>query len=389
VVNELVAILLPPGEAFLTRLRRAWDDGDAVLPIDPATPRPHLERLLSSLAPAVVVRPDGSTSRRPDGRPVGPDDALVMATSGTTGEPKGAVHTHDGVRFAAYATSLAARVEPNSRWLACLPLSHVGGLSVVTRALVTGTPVELHPRFDPAEVHDARRRGATHTSVVPTALARMDPSGWSTILLGGSAIPSERPANTIATYGMTETLGGVVYDGLPLGGTEIRITDPTGGELPPGTPGSISVRTPALLRCYRDGSDPRDRNGWFPTADEGFIDPVERRLHVLGRSDDLIITGGEKVWPEPVERVLSAHPGITEVAVVGLPDAEWGQRVVACVVANDPAEPPSLEDLRALVRSRLPVAAAPKELRLFDSLPRTGIGKIRRSSLVVGDAAHD
>lgn len=386
-MRELVALLLPGGPGFVDAVRRAWDAGDAVLPLDPQAPPAHVERLLDALRPTVL---ETEVGREPlsGGEPVEEGDAVVIATSGTTGEPKGAVHTHAGVEFAAYSTTLGSRVDPGSRWLACLPLSHVGGFSVVTRALLTGTDLEVHPRFDATAVEAAREAGATHVSLVPTALSRIDPSGWRTILLGGSAIPAERPANTIATYGMTETFGGVVYEGQALGGTFVRITDPDGRELRPGEAGTIELRSPALLRAYRDGADPVGADGWYRTGDVGFVDPVEHRLQVQGRADDLIITGGEKVWPVQVEQVLEGAPGVREVAVAGVEDPEWGQRVVAFVVPQDPAEPPSLDRLRDVVKAALPVAAAPKELRLVDSLPRTGLGKIRRSSLPLGDTAH-
>jgi O-succinylbenzoic acid--CoA ligase len=387
-VRDLVALLLPGGPDFVAALQRTWDDGDAVLPLDPTAPPAHTGRLLDALRPTVLVTEGGDRERLEGGEPVEEGDAVVVATSGTTGEPKGAVHTHRGIEHAAFATTLGSRVEPGSRWLACLPLSHVGGLSVVTRALLAGTDLVVHPGFDVDAVAAARAEGATHVSLVPTALARIDPTGWRTILLGGSAIPADRPPNTIATYGMTETFGGVVYDGQALGGTVVRITDGAGRELQLGEVGTIELRSPALLRAYRDGADPVGPDGWYRTGDVGFVDPVEQRLHVQGRGDDLIITGGEKVWPVQVEGVLEGAPGVREVAVAGVADAEWGQRVVAFVVPEVAAEPPTLDQLRELARAALPVAAAPKELRLVDSLPRTGLGKIRRSSLPLGDPAH-
>src|SRR5690606_20754950 len=131
--------------------------------------------------------------------------------------------------------------------------------------------------------------------------------------LGGQAPPADRPANVIATYGMTETRSGVVYDGLPLDGVEVRI-EPNG---------EIHLRAPMLLRCYRDGTDPKLADGFYPTGDLGAMDGDQLRVH--GRRDDLIITGGENVWPAAVERVLLGHPKVAEVAIVGRPDPEWGQ----------------------------------------------------------------
>ena len=166
----------------------------------------------------------------------------VVATSGSTGEPKGVVLTHDAVRASALATNQRLGVTAADHWLACLPLSHVGGLSVVTRALVTGTALTVLPGFDAATVTAAAGRGASLVSLVATALARIDPTIFRRILLGGSAPPPVIPPNAVATYGSTETGSGVVYDGVPLDGVEVRID----GD------GEIRVRGPMLLRCYRD-----------------------------------------------------------------------------------------------------------------------------------------
>lgn len=387
-MHELIALVVPGGPGFVEQVQRAWDDGDAVLPLDPLSPRPHLDRLIGALAPTRVVEADGEARTLADGRPVQPGDALVIATSGTTGSPKGVVHTHAGIEFAAFATAVACGVAADTRWLACLPLSHVGGFSVITRALTTGAQLEVHPRADADAIDDAARRGATHVSLVPTLLGRVHTEPWRTILLGGSSIPAGRPANSIATYGMTETMGGVVYDGLALGGVEVRVVDPDDpGQGPTrvaehGVLGPIELRTPSLGRCYRDGTPLGAADGWFRTGDLGRLSVDTRLLSVQGRADDMIVTGGEKVWPDTVEAVLVRDHRVAEVAVVGRPDAEWGQRVVAVVVPSDPADPPTLEGLRDLVRTELPRAAAPKQLELTDSLPRTGLGKIRRSLLV-------
>ena len=391
VVPDLIAVDLPGGPAFVAALEAIWQDGDAVLPLDPRAPRPHTEAILAAMRPAAVIGPDGTRTVLDDAVPVEPGDAVVVTTSGTTGVPKGVVHTHDSVEQAAFITSIAAGVLPQATWLACLPLSHVGGLSVVTRALHTGTGLVVHDRAEPGAIDRARREGATHVSLVPTLLGRVDPAGWHTILLGGSAIPADRPSNSIATYGMTETFGGVVYDGLALTGVGMRI------DLPPGSTehvGPIQLRSPSLLRAYRDGSDPHGhdpvgQDGWFRTGDLGSVDPETGRLSVMGRADDLIISGGEKVWPGPVEQVLRRDPRVHEVAVIGRPDREWGQRVVAVVVPRDPGDPPQLDTLRGLAREQLPVAAAPKELELVDSLPRTALGKIRRTLLSDGPAVAD
>jgi o-succinylbenzoate---CoA ligase len=370
-VRRLVVVDARGQVGFLDRLRRAWDDGDAVLPLDPRLPAPARERVLAA------ARVD---------EPVDDGDALVVATSGTSGDPKAAVLTHDAIAASARATSRRLGVEPGSdRWLACLPLAHVGGLSVVTRALVTGTPLTLHDGFDPPAVGAAAASAddgaCTLVSLVPTMLRRLPPEtvhAFRAVVLGGSAMPPDLPPNAVATYGMTETGSGVVYDGMPLDGVEVRVVE-----------GQIELRCPMLLRAYRDGHDPRGADGWFPTGDGGAWDEVAGRLRVFGRLGDLIVTGGENVWPAAVERVLAAHPGVREVAVVGRPDAEWGQRVVALVVPTDAAAPPALAGLRAAVREELPAYAAPRELVLVDALPRTASGKLARTRLGQSPATTD
>jgi O-succinylbenzoic acid--CoA ligase len=300
-------------------------------------------------------------------------DALVVPTSGSSGAPKGVVLTHDAVRASARATSTRLAVDPSrDRWLACLPLAHVGGLSVVTRALVTGTPLIVHDGFDADAVERAARDDAvTLVSLVATALRRIDPTGFRVIVLGGSTPPRDRPPNAVATYGMTETGSGIVYDGVPLDGVEVRVDDGTG---------AIAVRGPMLLRCYRDGADPKDREGWFATGDLGAID-ANGLLRVDGRAGDLIISGGENIWPEPVEAILASDDKIADVAVTGRADDEWGQRVVAMVVPRDPRDPPRLDDLRALVKEHMGPWAAPREVVLVDAIPRTPLGKVRRAAL--------
>ena len=363
--------MVPGGPGFVDELQRIWDAGDALLPVDPRLPAPALAELTTSLRPTWLVDPDGERHRCSGGHEVEEGDALVVATSGSTGPPKGVVHTHDSVAASARASSARLEVDPaRDRWLGCLPLAHVGGLSVVTRALLTGTPLEVHPRFDAAAADDAARRGATLVSVVPTVLARIDPTGFRRLVVGGAAPPADLPPNAVTSYGLTETGSACVYDGWALDGVEVR----TGPE------GQIQVRGEVLLRVYRDGSDPRDDQGWLTTGDHGRLDDAGR-LTVDGRVDDLIVTGGENVWPAPVERILSGAPGVAEVAVVGRPDPEWGQVVVAVVVAADPASPPSLDELRVAVQEHLPAYSAPRRVELVGSLPRTLLGKVSRRHL--------
>ena len=347
---SLVAITAEGTSGFVEALQRAWDSGDAVLPVDPRLPPAGRVAVLEALAA---------------GRPVEAGDAVVVATSGSTGAPKGVVLTHAALRAAAEAVTRRLAVDPSTdTWLACLPLSHVGGLGVVVRALLTGTPLAVRPAFDPGV-------DATLVSLVPTLLDRFDTSRFRVVLAGGAPDWRARPANVVHTYGMTETGGGVVFDGVPLDGAGVRTDDA----------GQLLVRGPMLLRCYRDGSDPRDGDGWLPTGDLGAV-LDDGRVVVHGRRSDLIVSGGENVWPADVESVLRDHPAVAEVAVTGREDPEWGQRVVAVVVPADRSAPPALDALRTWVKDRRPPFAAPRELVLVDALPRLANGKVARDRLL-------
>lgn len=318
------------------------------------------------MRPTRIVSKDGSTVAH-DGIPVKQGDALVVTTSGSTGAPKAVVHTHDSIAAALRASNERLGLDGTERWLLCIPVAHVGGFLVLARHLVGSTPLTIHERFDADAAMLAARSGASHVSLVSTALRRIDPSAFTRILLGGAAPPERLPDNVTVTYGMTETMGGFAYDGLPLDGVEVMIRD-----------GEIHVRGPMLMRSYRDGSTPRTTDGWFPTGDHGaFLD--DGRLQVFGRQGDLIITGGENVWPVSVERVLESHPSVRECVVRGVEDPEWGQRIVAWIAAEGDA--PTLDELRNYVKESLPAFCAPRELRIVGSLPRTALGKVDVAAL--------
>lgn len=366
-MNELVCLDMPGGPQFVDRVRRAWDEGDAIFPLDQRLPPPARRAVLEAAQPTILATESGDS--KVYGLPVQDGDAVVVATSGTTGTPKAAVLTHDSVLASARATSQRLNVTTDDCWFSCLPLSHVGGLSVVTRSILTGTPLIVVPQFSPEAYDDAAEHGATLVSLVPTALQRVDPAKYRVIVLGGSRPPSDRPANCIATYGLTETGSGVVYDGLPLEGVEIRIDA-----------GVICLRAPMLLRAYRDGTTPLDADGWFRTGDLGSVND-DGTLSVAGREGDLIITGGENVWPEAVEDAMRGHSAIADVCVAGVPDAEWGHAVHAWVVLVDGMSI-TLEEARERVKSTLAAHCAPKHLHITTQIPRTSLGKPRRSVLV-------
>jgi O-succinylbenzoic acid--CoA ligase len=370
---DLIALDMPGGPTFVRALTDIWERGDAVFCLDQRLPAPARATVLTAIAPTHIRTADGTETAWAQGRGVDVGDAVVMASSGTTGSPKGIVLTHSAIAASAEASSRRLGVTTDDHWLACLPLSHVGGLSVVTRALHLGTGLTVHPGFDPEAVMQSP---ATMVSLVSTALRRIDPQRFKKILLGGSAPPENLPPNVVTTYGMTETGSGVVYDGVPLDDVEIEIRPHAEVSVPDW--GQIWVRAPMLMRCYRDDTDPRDDKGWFPTGDLGGWED-SGRLRVQGRAGDLIITGGENVWPEQVERAIATHRGVADVAVKGRPDPEWGHAVVAYVVPA--GEPPDLAALRDHVRGELPAFCAPRDLVLLSEIPRTALGKIARHLL--------
>jgi O-succinylbenzoic acid--CoA ligase len=318
------------------------------------------------------------------------DVALVATTSGTTGTPKGALLTAAALTASAVATH--DRLGGPGRWLLALPAYHIAGLQVLVRSLLTGrTPVELDVSagFDvrqlPSAVYELGP-GRRYTSLVATQLAKAldDPGATEAladldaVLVGGG--PAPRPVldaaasagvTVVRTYGMSETAGGCVYDGVPLDGVTLRIDD-----------GRIVLGGPTLAKGYRNPPDPDPfaEAGWFRTDDIGAVDD-SGVLNVLGRVDDAISTGGLTVLPQPVEAALRTHPAVADCAVFGLTDDRLGQRVAAAVVLAGGSSAPTLDTLRAHVARTLDHTAAPRELYIVDALPMRGIGKVDRSAL--------
>ncbi len=378
--SPLVAVVLPPSEAA-PAVGRVWDRGAAVAVVDPRSS--DLPARLDRLGPTAVLDGDGE-HLRPGGRPVPRGVGAVVTTSGTTGTARAVMLDHTALRASALAVGAALRVDPDAdRWLACLPLSGIAGLAIVARAYATATPLTVHDRFDADAVAHAARE-ATLVSLVPTTLGRLlnahrdAPARFRTILLGGGPIPeplradAERAGATLATtYGLTETGGGCVHDGHPLAGVEIRLAPATG---------EILVRGPVVMRGYRDPVEPSPwRDGWLATGDVGRWNDTGT-LEVIDRIKDLVITGGVNVSPVAIERRLVDVPGVADLAIVGVPDPEWGERVVACVVVE--ATPPSLAALRRHGEAvGLTPAELPREVRVVGEIPRTAVGKVLRRRL--------
>jgi O-succinylbenzoic acid--CoA ligase len=387
---EAVALLLPAPDAARAAVE-LWEAGAAVVPLDPAAPTADVARTLAALRPTALIDGDGRR-RLPDGVPVAAGVAAVVATSGTTGERKGVELTFAGLTASGAAVAAAVHADPGDGWLCCLPVHMVAGLAVIGRAWTTGAPVVVHTGFDLAAVAAVSRAG--FVSLVPTMLRRLldaEPgaaAGFSHILLGGGPIDPallERAraagVTVSTTYGMTETWGGVVHNGHPLPGVELRLDPAAGEEI-----GEILVRAPMLMRGYRrcpEGTAAAiDADGWYRTGDLGRFDPTAGgRLRVLDRLGDVVNTGGVKVSPTEVERVLAGHPAVADVCVAGRPDADWGERVVAFVVPAEPSAPPVLDDLRAHAREHLTAAKLPREVVLVETIPRSAGGKVLRRLL--------
>jgi O-succinylbenzoic acid--CoA ligase len=329
-----------------------------------------------------------TTSLRVDD-PIDDDVAVVVSTSGTTGTPKGAMLTVAALTAGARATH--HRLGGDGQWLLALAAHHVAGLQVLVRSVLAGTsPVAIPPSFTPAEFVSATAAlgpGRRYVSLVATQLdkaLRDSPAtaalaSFDAVLIGGGPMPAglaERASAAgvpvVRTYGMSETAGGCVYDGVPLDGVRVRIDD-----------GRVVLGGSTVAKGYRNpvSPDPFAEPGWFRTDDLGVLDEAGV-LRVLGRVDDAISTGGLTVLPQLVEAALGTHPAITDCAVFGVADDRLGQRVVAAVVVAPGVTAPALAELRAHVARDLDATAAPREVHIVEAIPRRGIGKIDRRALV-------
>ena len=344
-----------------------------------------------------------------------PDAVLaIIYTSGTTGQPKGAMLTVGNFWWSAVGSALNLGTHADDRWLACMPLFHVGGLSILLRSAIYGITAVVHDSFDAVAVNRALdEERVTIISVVAVMLQRMldarkdrpYPRSLRCVLLGGGPAPRpllERCARlgvpVAQTYGLTETTSQVATlapedalrkfgaAGRPIYPNELRVmTD--GRDAAPHEPGEILVRGPVVMAGYAGQPDATARaivDGWLHTGDIGSLDG-DGYLRVLDRRDDLIITGGENVYPAEVEAALLAHPWVAEAGVIGVPDTTWGQRIVAVVRLADRPEMDRARaeaELRAHCRAQLAGYKTPREIRVVtDPLPRTASGKLRRSVL--------
>lgn len=389
VLERLAPSLLLAGEATEAAAREALD----LAGIEAELVR--LEEAARGEAP--VRRPRGEARDRPAGGGTAPHS--VLSTSGTSGRPRLVPLTADNHLASARAAIERLGLGPADRWLASLSFAHVGGIAMAVRAAAAGSALVLRGRFDAElwarELEEAR---VTHLSLVPTMLRRLTearggrpaPPRLACVLLGGAATDPATLERALAagwpvalTYGLTETASQVATAepsrvrakpgtvGRPLRGTRVRIRA-----------NEIQVRGATTMAGYWDEPAPLAPDGWLRTGDLGRLDE-EGDLWVLGRRSARIVTGGVNVDPAEVEAVLAGHPGVAEVAVLGIPDPEWGERVVAVVERSHggPAPRKLAAELDRLCRGRLAGPKRPKTIRVVAKLPRTPTGKPDRRSL--------
>ncbi len=362
-----------------------------------------LYALLEARVPVLLLHPKlteierqaeiEATARAASAMPA--DAAAILYTSGTTGGARGAVLTHAALIASAQANAANLCWQDDDVWLAAMPIARVGGLSILTRSLIARRAVALAPAFDAALLPQwVEEQRVTILSVVPTMLSLLldahpiwtPPPHLRVILLGGAAASprllaraAERALPIVITYGCTETCSQVVatpyehrFDtarhgaGRVLAGAQLRIRD-----------GHIEVRGPMRMAGYL-GEPPLAPDTWFDTGDLGELD-ADGNLHVLARQGDLIVSGGENVYPAEVERVLEDCPGIAAAGVFGLPDETWGQVVCAALVADGAA--PAAEAIAAFLAPRLARHKQPRRLCFVPALPQTAGGKLDRGAL--------
>ena len=399
--GERVAIALPPGLEFAYALHACLLLGAVAVPVDLRLSASEQDRIAAGSATLIDHRFfdefDVLTAGRPTEaelcKPVRQDlaaTAVVIHTSGTSAAPKPIELTYGNLLWSALGSAVALGLDANERWLCPLPLSHVGGLSILVRSAIYATTAIVHERFETDRVlHALQEDKITLVSLVATTLARLldagleHPPALRCALTGGGPVPAALIERATAagvpvsmTYGLTESCSQVTTTpvasiargehgaGPPLFCTRVRCA----------ADGEVLVSGPTIA----PGATAQD--GWLHTGDLGSFD--ERgNLSITGRKADTIVSGGENVAPSEVEAVLEAHPEVLEAAVVGRPDEQWGEAVTAIVVAR-PGSAPATEALREHCASRLASYKVPKRVELrAEPLPRTRSGKLLRREL--------
>ncbi len=388
----IAALTMSPRREEVVLLHALMKLGAVALPLSPQLTEAERSAVLAAERPAVDLNDAAELTQTEADLPLlgehDMDDLQCrILTSGTSGAPRPVDLTYGNFLFSAVGSAFNIGVEPEDRWLCCLPLSHVAGLSIILRSVIYGTTAVLLDGFDTEQVASTLVSGEISLlSLVPTQLNRLleagaDLSRPRAILIGGGPVPEDalraaldRGATVVQTYGLTETCSQVTTlapadaerkvgsAGRPLLTSHVRIED-----------GEILVQGPTVSR---PAIDP---DGWLHTGDLGHIDD-EGFLYVTSRRSEVIVTGGENVMPAEVEAVLLSHPAVADAAVLGRPDPEWQEAVCALVVVAD-GNDPSEEELRTHCSEALAPYKVPKQVDFVSSLPRTGSGKLLRGQL--------
>ncbi len=388
----IVALMLEPGLDVVVLLHALMKLGAVAYPVNTRLAEAELEAELERAKPALVVSGSPDLGMTEADLPLlGEHDLSALhcriLTSGTSGGPRPVGLTYGNHLWSAVGSAFNLGVEPTDRWLCCLPLFHVGGLSIVMRSVIYGTTAVVHDGFDVDRIASSLEGdGVTLISVVATQLTRLleaevDLLPLRAVLVGGGPVPEEvleeaigRGATVVQTYGLTEAASQVTTlepaeahrklgsAGRPLLTTHLRIQE-----------GEILVQGPTVA------PGTADEGGWLHTGDLGRIDD-EGFLYVEERLGDVIISGGENVLPAEVEEVLLRHPGVADAAAVGRADAEWQEAVTAVVVLRDGASA-SADELRAHCAAELAGFKVPKRVEFVSELPRTASGKLIRRDL--------
>jgi O-succinylbenzoic acid--CoA ligase len=425
--GDRVAVLAPNRPEVVALLFAARRRGATLTPLNVRLARPELTTLLSQLHPKVLWVDSAYAAQWPEALPldsVGEETSppavgtgsppvvpgerpwLVLFTSGTTGRPKGAVLTVGNLESHALLSGRTLGADAAQRWLGTLPLFHIGGLAMAARCARYGASLLLHPRFDAMAVRVALEcDGVTHASFVAQTLNAVLDAGEAplrhtlrAVLLGGGPAPEtlvararEQGIPVLHTYGLTEASSQVCTErlgaadgkscGVPLPEVLVRVAGDSGVEVGPGVEGEVWVRGPTVMAGYLDDPTATSQalqNGWLRTGDLGTKD-AQGRLSILARRTDLIISGGENIYPAELEAVLSEHPDVAEVGVVGAKDAQWGEVPVAFWVSRRvPAAESALVDF---ARTRVAGFKVPRRFERVDSLPRNAMGKVDRVAL--------
>ena len=416
--------------------------GATLLPLNVRLAVPELQRVLQDATPRLLVHDaahaDAAQALMPGAQqrcwvdaliatespPLAPlpvlsghEPLLLVYTSGTTGLPKGAVHTQAGVLANARASAWAHGFAPGDKVLSVLPLFHVGGLCIQTLpALLAGVPVVLHPRFDPAAwLADVQALRPTLSLLVPATLrAVFEHPAWAStdlgclrgVFTGSSTVPlsylqafHRRGVPVGQVYGSTETgpvsivLGlrdAIVREGAagwPAPECQVKLVDAQGQPVPTGHTGEICVQAPNVMRGYWPGADAQPsttglglHGGWFHTGDLG-VCGADGCITVVGRAKDMIISGGENIYPAEIENLLADLPGVAECAVVGLPDERWGEVPVAAIVSA-PGASLSEASVLAHLSGRIAKFKLPRRVVLLDALPKSALGKVVKGDVV-------